>query len=199
MSRGKAPSYALEQIAQCGAHLHLGQAGAREMSGETEAFGALALAERCPPVGPASDDERYREERLDIVDDGRPAEEARFRRKGWLRTGHGASALERLHERRLLPEHKAACAPAYLDLHRELTVEHAMADKAPAPRVLQRLRHALGREMRLAVDIEVHAARAGRIGREQGAFEQPVGITFHEVTVLENARLAFLAIDDEIF
>src|SRR5207249_1488317 len=55
-----------------------------------------------------------------------------------------------------------------------------------------------GGEVGLAVDVQDGARRAGRIGREQGSLEELVRVTFHQVAVLEDAGLAFLAVDDEV-
>jgi hypothetical protein len=50
----------------------------------------------------------------------------------------------------------------------------------------------------LAVDIEDGARGPGREGREQHGLQHAVRIAFHQVAVLEDAGLAFLAVDDEV-
>src|SRR5258708_3277089 len=63
---------------------------------------AGAPAEPDPPVGAPADDERDREEGLDVVDDGGPAPPPRLGRERRLGPRHRAAPLERFHERGLL-------------------------------------------------------------------------------------------------
>ena len=149
-------------------------------------------------AAPRSDDERHREERLDIVDDGRPAPEPRLHREGRLGARHRAPPLERLHQRRLLAQHEAAGAAAHLHLHREVAAEHVAAHQPPAPRALQRALEAPRGEIGLAVHVEIDVARPRGVGGQERALEQPMRVALEEVAILEDAGLALLAVDDEV-
>ena len=168
------------------------------MPREAEALGAVALPQRGPPCGAVRDDERDREERLDVVDDRRLAEEARFGREGGLGARHGPTPLERLHERRLFSEHEAARASPDFHVYRKVAGKDAIAHESPPPGLLHGVGHALGREMRLAVNVEVNAGRLRCVRCEERALEEPVRIALHEVAVLEDSGLALFGVDDEV-
>ena len=194
----RAAAHALEQIAQRQAELRLDHAGARHVSGEPEHLGAVTAAEPRPPLGAATDDQRDGKQGFDIVDDGGPAVDARLGRERRLRPRHRAAALERLHQRRLLAQDEPARAAPDLGRDRELAAEHALAHEARRARLLQRPLDVARGQMRLAVDVEDHARSARRVGGQQRAFQEPVGIALQEVAVLEDAGLALLAVDDQV-
>src|SRR5438132_12351033 len=58
---------------------------------------------------------------------------------------------------------------------------------------------ALGREVGLAVYIKDGPAGPGRVSGEQHALEDLMRIALHQVAVLEDARLALLAVHHPVF
>src|SRR5207244_1217974 len=171
---------------------------APDVTREAEELGAAATAEAREPGPALGDDGRHGAERLDVVDDGRLAPEPRLDGEGRARAGHRPIAFDRLEERGLLAQDEAAGAATQLDIEREVGCEDALAEEPP----LARLRHgdaeALGRKLGLPVDIEDRARGAGRGRGGQRGLEEPVRVALHQVAILEDAGLAFLAVDDEV-
>src|SRR5262249_46476602 len=99
---------------------------------------AVAAAEGRERGAASRHDRRDGEQRVDIVDDGRLAEQTRLGRKRRPRARHRAAALERLQQRRLLAQHEAARAAANLDLEREAGAEDARSDAPPLPGMTER-------------------------------------------------------------
>src|SRR5262249_56973877 len=106
--------------------------------------------------------------------------------------------LDRLEERRLLAQDEAAGAPPDLHVEGEVRAEDAGSEEPGRPGRLDRGRAALGRQPGLAVYIEDAPAGARRVGGDQEALQDPVGVRLHQVAVLEDPRLALLAVDDDV-
>src|SRR5207248_3656612 len=97
--------------------------------------GALLRADRAEPVRAAQHDVRHAGERLDVVDDGRAAEEPVGGRKGRLDARVAALALERLDEARLLAADVGAGAAVDPDLEVEAGAEEVLDEEAPGGRL----------------------------------------------------------------
>ena len=121
-------------------------------------------------------------ERLDVVDQRRPAEVARLRRERWAKPRHPAPPLHRLEHRRLLAADVRAGADDELD------VEPARGDRLAEDR-------ARGRVLLAQVDVRlVGLAEAHRRGEP---LEQELRAELHHVAVLDRPRLALVGVDDD--
>ena len=120
-------------------------------------------------------------ERLDVVDQRRPAEVALLRRERRAQARHPATALHRLEHRRLLAADVRAGADDDVD------VEPACRDRLAQAR-------ARGRVLLAQVDVGlVHLAEAHR--RDE-PLEQQLRPELHHVAVLDRPGLALVGVDD---
>ena len=145
------------------------------------------------------DDERHVDQRLDVVDDGRLAEQADLDRERRLVARLAALALDRLEERRLLAADVGAGAAPELDVEGEAGAEDVGAEEAGA-RARASIAWAiagLGLGV-LAADVEVALGRAGREGGDRHRLDDRERIALEQDAVLERAGLGFVGVADEV-
>ncbi len=108
----------VDQLAQGDAERRLEQAAVLDVAGELDRHGAAraAHAERGIGVGALGQDRRHGGERDQVVDDGRPAEQALVRRQRRLGAHLAALALDALQQRGLLAADIGAGADPDLDI-----------------------------------------------------------------------------------
>ena len=121
------------------------------------------------------------DERLDVVDQRRPAEVALLRREGRPQPRHPAAALHRLEHRRLLAADVRAGADD--DVH----VQPALGD---------RLVQAGARGRVLLAEVDVCLVDLAEAHRRDQALEQEVRPQLHHVAVLDRPGLALVRVDD---
>src|SRR6266851_4940189 len=201
-ARGAARQIALEDVANSDAAAELvdqlarRDAGRRQLdagrsysAGDREAAHALTVvtALRGNERGALLDDVAHPEDGLDVVDQGRPAEEADLTRKRRLVARQTALALDALEHRRFLAADIGAGAAPEMDLD---------AGRDAGARELGDL----GGEDRAALrvfvaQIDVDFRRLDRPGADQHALKEAMRVGLEVMAVLEGAGLALIGVD----
>src|SRR3989454_3189890 len=190
----------IDDLTERRAHRQLVRARADDVPRDAEELrpGALLRADRAEPVRAAQHDVRHAGERLDVVDDGRAAEEPVDGRKGRLDARVGALALERLDEARLLAADVGARAAVYPHLEVEAGAEDVPPEETLRARLGDRLLQHAPAARELAADVDVGGVAADRVRGDDDALEELVGVVLDDLAVLEGARLALVGVDGEI-
>ena len=100
--------------------------------------------------------------------------------------------------RRLLADDVGARTPVQDDVDAEVGAEDVPADQVGGVRLVQRRGDPLLGVGHLAPDVQEHLRRADRVGRDQAALDELVGIALHEHAVLVGAGLGLVAVDDDV-
>ena len=202
-ARGAAREIALERMALRHAaaifvdQLAHGDAGRRELDArlldaarDREAARPLAAAAALArePVRALLDDVAHPVERLDVVDEGRPAEEPDLRRDR-AACGAAGRACPRCFRASPIPRRRYRRRRRAADGSCVLAREPRRFERGDLP--LEQ--HAALRVFVAQIDIDV--ARLDRPGADQHAFEEAVRIGLEEIAVLEGAGLALVGID----
>src|SRR5262249_17034698 len=126
----------LDQPAQRGPEGDLVDAGPRHVAGKAEELGPgrRPRADRGEGLAAVEHDRQHVDERLDVVDDGRLAEEPLLDRERRLVAGLAAEALDRVEERRLLAADVRARAAADLDVEGDSAAEDIAPQESRGPR-----------------------------------------------------------------
>ena len=179
------------ELPERGADLDLGDAGARRPAhGHERRAGGLRAAGAAVPGLPGTGDQGDVRERLDVLDEGRPAVDAALEGSRRDRRGPRVALVHVVDRGRLLARDVPLGRGDQLD-------GDARVEPGPASRPLgQRTRDGgPGGAVRLA-DVEDDAPRTDRGGRELGAVEHEVRPAGHEDAVLGAERLALGAVDE---
>ena len=152
----------------------------------------------CPRVAVADEDLRHVEQRLDVVHDGRLAEQPDLDRERRLVPRLAAVALDRLEERRLLAADVRAGADAQLDVEREAGAENVVAEQARGARLGERVLEPRVRERVLRAHVDEAALAAGRVGRDRHRLDERERVALHQHPVLERPRLRLVGVADEV-
>ena len=150
----------------------------------------LWCAERRERARAVADDPGHAGQRLDVVDEGRLSAKAPFDGVGRPQLGHAALPLERLDQRRLLAADE--CARALADLEAQPPQEAALLglpDGRP---------HVAHGQRVLRADVQVALGGADGVGRDGQPLQYPVRVGFQHQPVHERARIAFVAIADDV-
>src|SRR5206468_7577290 len=152
---------------------------------------AQALATVAPvrgePVGAALEYLAYPVQRLHVVLQGRPTEEAHLRDVRRAQPRHAALALDRLDHRRFLAADVGARAAA--EMNRRLLARRIFLQRGD---FLFKDRAAA---MVLVTKIDIDLVDADRPGRDERALDEAVRIAFEIPAVLEGAGLALVDVD----
>ena len=141
---------------------------------------------------------RNGDERLDIIDRRRLAENSSHGRKGRLDARVAATPLERVHEGRLFTADVGAGAAMDVHVHRLPTPHRVFADDACRVCFLDRSLHALDGLGELAADVDVGRLRANGVGADRAAFDQRMRRPAHDLAILERPRLGFVGVAAEV-
>ena len=145
-------------------------------------------------LGAIGQDRRHGGQRDQVVDHGRPAEQALVRRQRRLGAHLAAPAFEAFEQRRLLAADIGAGADAHFD------VEAGRGAQKPVG--LGQHEGALHRADGVGIfraDIDVALGRADREARDGHALDQQEGIAFHDHAVGVGAGIALVGIADDVF
>src|SRR6185312_4384905 len=155
---------------------------ARDREAARSLAAAPALARE--PVRPLLDDVAHPIERLDIVDEGRPSEQADLRGIGRLVARQAALALDALEHRRFLAADIGAGATPQMD---------ARMLREPRRFELGDLGDEQFAALRVFIaQIDVDLRRFDRPGTDQHALEEAMRIGFEIDAILEGAGLALI-------
>src|SRR5438105_11235458 len=152
----------------------------------TQAFAPVA-ALAGEPLWPPLDDVAHPVEGLDVVAEGRPAEQSNLGGEGRPLPRQTALALDAFEHRRFFAANIGARAPAQVN-----------ARVARQPRSLHRGDLAFEDRVALRVfvaEVDVNLGRLDDPRRDQHAFDHAVRVGFEKVTVLEGAGLALVGVD----
>ena len=135
-----------------------------------------------PPGRATLDDVAHPEQRFDIVDQRRPAEQADPERQRRLVARQAAPALERVEQRRFLAADIGAGATTQVDGRparrqaRDLALENGAGDRI------------------LVAQVEIDRVRPHHMGADQHALEEAMRVRFKVKPVLEGAGLALVGV-----
>src|SRR5690606_7041966 len=160
--------------------------------------GRLRRADRGERRAALEDDVRDVRERLDVVDDGGLAEEARLDRERRLVARLAAVPLDRVEERGLLAADVGAGALAELDVEAEAGAGHVVAEPAVFAGLLDRVRDALERERVLAAEVDVTVLGADGERGDRHGLDDREGVALEQDAVLERAGLGFVRVADDV-
>ena len=146
----------------------------------------------------AEDDVEHVDERLDVVDDGRLAEEADLDRERRLVARLAPLALDRLEDRRLLAADVGARAAADLDVEREALAHHVVAEESALPRLVERVLERVQGLRVLAAQVEVAVLAARRVRRDRHRLDDRERVAFQQHAVLERPRLRLVGVAHEV-
>ena len=138
------------------------------------------------------------DERLDVVDDRRLAEEARLHRERRLVPRLAAEALDRIEQRGFLATNVGAGAAAQLDVEADRLAHHPIAKKAGRARLRQCAEQSRGGERILAANIDVALLATGREPSDGHRLDDRERVLFHQHAIFERAGLRFVGVADHV-
>ena len=128
-------------------------------------------------------------ERLDVVDQRRPAEVARLGGEGRSQAWHAAASFQRLEHRRLLAADVGAGAGHDLHGHRpEQPGRAELGNCGQQPRSCSRV---------LLAQIDDRVLGLDEAGRDRHALDEQMRPQLHDVAVLDRPGLALVGVDDD--
>ncbi len=157
-------------------------------------LGAFGLV----PFGAFDQDGRHRRQGFHVVDDGGLVPDPHLAGKRRLDPGIAPFALDGLDERGFLAADVRAAAGLHLDVEREPAALDVVAQKILGGGVLNGLVQPVHTEVIFAPDVDVADAGPHRIAGDGYAFQDPVGIAFHDVAVLDGAGLPFVGVAHDV-
>ncbi len=164
---------AFDDLAQRNSHGHFNQAGVRDLAGESENLGSLALfrADRGKPLAAFANDRRDVCKSLDVIDQGRLAPKSAYGRirRPWRRSS--AQTFDRGDQCRLFSAYERTGTESNLDVEVERRIADVVAQQAAPPRLAQAVGETGHRERILRAHVDKTLARANRVGRESHALE----------------------------
>ena len=200
LAAGHAAADLVHQLAELHADRHFDQAGVLDVAAQREHLGALAAlrAERRIPLRALEHDRRNIGERLDVVEHAGLAPEALVGRERRPRTRLAALALDRRHERSLFTADEGARAHADLEVEVEARAHDVVAQQAVLARLVEREVEALDGQRVLGAHVDVALMRADRVGADDHALDEAVGIAFEHRAVHERARVALVTVAEHV-
>ncbi len=199
---GPAAAHLLQQLGDGDAERELVDARLVAVAGDAEQLeaGGLRVPIDLNHSAPFGQDAATAGERLDVVDDGRLADEPGVHRERRPVARLAAVAFERFDERRLLAADVGAGAHPDLDVEIEAGRRRTMS--CPAGRSWRRRSSTSSRcgpqVGVLAAQVEDARRRADGAGRDRHALEHEVGVVGQEHPVLERARLALVGVAHDV-
>ena len=196
----RAAGEVVDQLAGRDPQLDLVVARAAHAAGDRDDLGPRRLlgAEALEPIGAVGDDARHVGERLDVVDQRRPAVEALHGGEGRLEARVAALALERVEQRRLLAADVGAGAAVDDQLEVAVAAEDVLAEVAGLIRFGDGGVEDVGLGVVLAADEDEGVAGVGGDRRDRDPLDQLVRVALHQLAVLEGARLGLVGVAAEV-
>src|SRR5581483_4100632 len=197
---GDTPAEVVDDLPERYPERHFHDAGVGHLAGQSEHLGAAALlgSDRRVPVAAVAHDGRDVGERLDVVDEGWLAPEPVRRGVGWAGARRPATALDRRDQRGLLAADVGARADAQVDPELERRVQDPRAQHALALRLVDGALEPLDGQRVLAADVDVALAGADRVAGDRHPLEHAVRVAVHDAAVHEGARVALVAVADDV-
>ena len=154
---------------------------------------------RVTPRRPPSTIERHVHQRLDVVDHGRLAEQARLRRERRLVARLAAVALDRVEQRRLFAADVGAGAAAELDVEARSPRPSCRrrANRARGPASIACCSRSRGQRV-LAAHVDVALLAPVAYAGDRHRLDERERVVLHQHAVLERARLRLVGVADEV-
>ena len=151
------------------------------------------------PLRPAKNNVRNAGQCFSIVNYSRPAPQSDDRREGRLDPRDSALAFERLHQRRFFSHLVGARSAVPVDVEVLPAAENVLAQKTSRVSIGNRLLHNFQKIAILAANVDVSGLRAHGQPGNHHAFNHGMRIVLENQTVFAGARLALVAIAQNIF
>ena len=190
----------VDEVAQGRAELDLVDAGPGDVAGQAEELrtGRAFRPDRGERGTATQHDERHVGQRLDVVDDGRLAEQPDLDREGRLVARLAALALDRLEQRRLLAADVGAGAAPELDVEGEARTQDVRAEEPGGARLADRAGDSsLGLRV-LPAEVEVAGRAARGEGRDRHRLDDEERVALQQDAVLERAGFGLVGVADEV-
>ena len=148
---------------------------------------------------PLADDGRDGGQGLHVIDDGGFLPQTGHARERRFHAGIAALAFDGFDERGFLAADIAAEPGADFDIKGEVGAEELLAQIAFGPGLLDGLVQPVLGEVVFAPDVDEALAGPHRKAGNGHALQDLVGVAFHDIAVLDGARLAFIGVADDVF
>ena len=172
-----------------------------DLAAEREYLRALRLfrTHRGEPFRPLEDDLRDVGERLDVVDDGRLAEQTLHGGERRTRTRLASVALDRGQQRRFLAANKRACAQTKLDVEVEAGGKYVLTQQAVFARLLDGDLKALDGNRVFRTDIYVALVCADGVAGDGHRLQHGVRVALEHRAVHKRAGVALVRVAYDVF
>ncbi|MNQ63858.1 hypothetical protein D3C85_782550 [compost metagenome] len=199
--RGAAAAKAVEQVAQAQAERRFHQPAVLEVAGELERQCAVRAAHAVVAVvrRALGQDDGHGGQRDHVVDDGGLAEQARDGGQRRLGADHAALALQAFQQGRFFAADVGAGALAHFQVEAAAAAVDIVAQPAHAARSRDGGFQGGDGVRVFGAHVDVAVGRAHRQARDGHAFDQDVGVAFHQQAVGEGAGVAFVGVADDVF
>ncbi|OPZ46054.1 MAG: hypothetical protein BWY94_00921 [Actinobacteria bacterium ADurb.BinA094] len=189
-----------DDLAQGGAHRHLGEAAVDQFAGEAEGLGAAAVlgAELVVLGGAVGDDPGHVGPGLDVVDVGGAAPEAGDGGEGRTGARHAALALDRGDQRGLLAADEGAGAELEVQVELPARTEDVASQEPALLGIGDRLGEALDGQRVLGAHVDVALVGADCPAADQHALDDRVRVALEDRAVHERAGVALVGVADEV-
>ena len=197
----RAAAVAFDELARGDAEGLLDEAALLDVAGELEGERAARFADAEVAIVLAAlvEDDRHRGEAEHVVDDGRLAEQALDRRQRRLVADETAAAFEAFQHRGFFAADIGAGAHA----HEELEVVRRALDGAAEPVGLggdaDRFAQRVDRVRIFGADVDVALGGADGDAGDRHAFDEAIGIAFHQHAIGEGAAVALVGVAADVF
>ncbi len=190
-----------DQLAQGQAEGALDQAATADVAGELDRHGAARATHAVVAIGRGTvgQDPGHAGEADDVVDHGRLAEEARYRRQRRLEADLAAPALQALQQRGLLAADIGACTQAGLEMEGSSAAQHVVAEQAGLVGDMDRPHHLPEGVRIFGADIDEALDSTGGDAGDRHALDQGEGVALHQHPVGEGAAVALVGVANDIF
>ena len=134
-----------------------------------------------------------------VVDDGWLAVQTICSRKErWLQARHAAVAFKAFNKRGLFAHYVCTSAPVQHDVYGEVGTQNVFTNEAGCVCLVECGSNTLLRKRHLAPNVQEALRQTSRVTRNKAAFNQLVRVALHQQAVLICARLALVAVDNQI-
>ena len=191
----------VDDLAERRAHRDFDEADVVDLAGEGEDLGTLGLlgADGGEPRRALGQDDRHVGEGLDVVDVGRTAHVAGFGRERRLERRLAALAFHRVDEGGLFAADERAGAVADFDVEVEPRAENVLAEQAVFAGLGDGNLEPLDGERVFGADVDEAVVGVDAPAADHHGFDDRIRVAFHDGTVHERARIAFVRIADDVF
>lgn len=190
----------LNEILQWDTHLFLDHAGIIHMSADTEELSSLVpvATEASKPAGASSANSGSDSNGFDVRYCCWAAEKANIGREGGLETGLSLFAFYTLNERGFFPTNVGTGSAVNVDVERITRSTGILAEEAGSVCLVNSLLDMRGFLVELSTNVNVGGSRIHGASSDEAAFDEFMGITAKNFTILASTRFTFIGINNKI-